>query len=172
MEGQGPVSPIDTLNHAPADQAAQQLTACNASRRWVEQILVHRPYPGPESLLDAADRAARALSWDDVREALDAHPRIGDHAAGSSREARWSRGEQAAVATADTDVATALRVANVAYERRFGHVFLIRAAGRDADEMLAELHRRLDNDEATERAETTAQLAEITRLRLAKLLAS
>ncbi|MCE3552784.1 2-oxo-4-hydroxy-4-carboxy-5-ureidoimidazoline decarboxylase [Pseudonocardia sp. RS11V-5] len=163
---------IDTLNHGPADQAAHQLTACNASRRWVEELLRHRPYAGADSLLEAADRAARELCWDDVREALDAHPRIGDRASGSSREARWSRGEQAAVATADAEVTEALREANAAYERRFGHVFLIRAAGRGPEEMLTELHRRLGNDEATERAETTAQLAEITRLRLARLLAS
>jgi len=56
-------------------------------------------------------------------------------------------------------------------EQRFGHVFLIRAAGRSAEEMSAELHRRLANDECSERAEVTEQLAQITRLRLEKLLA-
>ena len=50
-------------------------------------------------------------------------------------------------------------------------MFLVRAAGRSAEEMLAELRRRLDNDEADERAEATEQLAQITRLRLEKLLA-
>jgi 2-oxo-4-hydroxy-4-carboxy-5-ureidoimidazoline decarboxylase len=50
-------------------------------------------------------------------------------------------------------------------------VFLIRAAGRGPDEILAELTRRLDNDPAAERAETTAQLAEITRLRVQQLVA-
>jgi 2-oxo-4-hydroxy-4-carboxy-5-ureidoimidazoline decarboxylase len=56
-------------------------------------------------------------------------------------------------------------------ERRFGHVFLIRAAGRSAGEMLVELRRRLDNDDARERTEVTDQLAQITRLRLETLLA-
>jgi 2-oxo-4-hydroxy-4-carboxy-5-ureidoimidazoline decarboxylase len=37
--------------------------------------------------------------------------------------------------------------------------------------MLAELRRRLANDETGERAEVTEQLAQITRLRLQKLLA-
>ncbi|MDQ3715565.1 MAG: hypothetical protein M3381_05980 [Actinomycetota bacterium] len=36
--------------------------------------------------------------------------------------------------------------------------------------MLAELRRRLDNDEASERVEVTRQLAEITRLRVEKLV--
>ena len=37
--------------------------------------------------------------------------------------------------------------------------------------MLAELRRRLGNDETGERAEVTEQLAQITRLRLERLLA-
>ena len=65
----------------------------------------------------------------------------------------------------------ALRAGNAEYERRFGHVFLIRAAGRSAEEMAAELDRRLANDDARERAEVTEQLAQITRLRVQSLLA-
>ena len=45
-------------------------------------------------------------------------------------------------------------------------MFLIRAAGRSADEILAELERRLDNDDDTERDETVRQLGEIAVLRL------
>jgi 2-oxo-4-hydroxy-4-carboxy-5-ureidoimidazoline decarboxylase len=159
------------LNEAPEEQAADRLAACNASRRWVKTMLAGRPYDDAEALLSAAERSARALEWDDVCEALDAHPRIGDRATGASVEAEWSRREQAAVGTSDSTTQDALREGNAAYERRFGHVFLIRAAGRSADEMLAELRRRLDNDEASERAEVTEQLAQITRLRLERLLA-
>ena len=55
-----------------------------------------------------------------------------------------------------------LRTRNEEYERRFGHVFLIRAAGRSAEEMVTELDRRLGNDPTRERAEVTEQLAQIT----------
>jgi 2-oxo-4-hydroxy-4-carboxy-5-ureidoimidazoline decarboxylase len=72
--------------------------------------------------------------------------------------------------TADDDVRAALVEGNRAYEQRFGHVFLIRAAGRSPEEMLAELRRRLANDEATERAEVTEQLAQITGLRVEGLV--
>ena len=92
-------------------------------------------------------------------------------ARGQGTEARWSRQEQAAVGPSDEATSDALRAGNAAYEQRFGHVFLIRAADRSAEEMLAELRRRLGNDEAGERAEVTEQLAQITRLRLSKLLA-
>ena len=49
---------------------------------------------------------------------------------------------------------------------RFDRVFLIRAAGRSAPEILAELDRRLGNDDAAEREETVTQLREIALLRL------
>ncbi|MBJ7358510.1 MAG: OHCU decarboxylase, partial [Nocardioides sp.] len=45
-------------------------------------------------------------------------------------------------------------------------VFLIRAAGRDAEEILAELDRRLQNDDDTERDETVDNLRQIMLLRL------
>jgi 2-oxo-4-hydroxy-4-carboxy-5-ureidoimidazoline decarboxylase len=68
-----------------------------------------------------------------------------------------------------TDAAAGTRAAlvagNRAYEERFGHVFLIRAAGRSPEEMLAELRRRLENDAEAEQAEATEQLAQITGLR-------
>ena len=42
----------------------------------------------------------------------------------------------------------------------------IRPAGRSAPEILAELRRRLGNDDETERAETVDQLRQIALLRL------
>jgi 2-oxo-4-hydroxy-4-carboxy-5-ureidoimidazoline decarboxylase len=157
--------------HLPDAQAAEQLRACNASPVWIEQVLAHRPYADLDSVLDTAENAARDLDWSEVRQALDAHPRIGQRADGGSTEAQWSRREQSAVGTSDARTQELLRAGNAEYERRFGHVFLIRAAGRSAEEMLAELDRRLGNDETSERAEVTEQLAQITRLRLQTLLA-
>ncbi len=49
-------------------------------------------------------------------------------------------------------------------------MFLVRAAGRSPSGILTELRRRLDNDEDTERAEVTGQLAEITALRVRELV--
>ena len=49
-------------------------------------------------------------------------------------------------------------------------MFLIRAAGRSSDEILAELERRLGNDDATERTETVTALRDIALLRLEQVL--
>lgn len=161
---------LDEVNRAPDDRAAHRLRACNAAPRWIARVLAGRPYADVDAALDVAEQAARTLPWDEVRTALDAHPRIGDRATGEGTEARWSRREQAAVDVSDAATQEALRAGNAAYEQRFGHVFLIRAADRGADEVLAELRRRLGNDDARERAEVTEQLAQITRLRLERLL--
>jgi 2-oxo-4-hydroxy-4-carboxy-5-ureidoimidazoline decarboxylase len=102
--------------------------------------------------------------------ALAAHPRIGDRVAGTSVEAESSRREQSSMDDADAATRDALVEGNRAYEGRFDHVFLIRASDRSPEEMLAELRRRLDNDEETERAEVTEQLAQITALRVRGLV--
>jgi 2-oxo-4-hydroxy-4-carboxy-5-ureidoimidazoline decarboxylase len=164
-------SRLDALNAASTEQAAADLGACNASPLWIARVVAHRPYADAAALLRTAEDTARALPWDEVRTALDAHPRIGDRAEGQGTEARWSRQEQATVGSSDQATTDALHAGNATYEQRFGHVFLIRAADRSAEEMLAELRRRLGNNEAGERAEVTEQLAQITRLRLSKLLA-
>ena len=74
--------------------------------------------------------------------------------------------EQAGVDPSAAGVAARLAAGNAAYEERFGHVFLIRAAGRSAEEILAELDRRLGNEARAERAEVADNLRQIALLRL------
>ena len=82
----------------------------------------------------------------------------------------WSRGEQAGVGSADDGDAPRPRGGNREYESRFGHVFLINATGKSADEMLDALTRRLDNDAEAELGEAAEQQRQITRIRLEKLV--
>jgi 2-oxo-4-hydroxy-4-carboxy-5-ureidoimidazoline decarboxylase len=160
---------VAALNGWSEDQARQELTACCASGRWVAAMAGGRPYGGWSELAAASGAAIKALRWSDVLEALDAHPRIGDRAAGESREAKWSRAEQSAAASADAAVLGALARANGEYERRFGHVFLICASGRPAEQILAEARRRLGNDAVAEQQEVRTELAGIALLRLERL---
>lgn len=172
MSDSATIATLDRFNALPDEEAQAILLACCASSSWAARVTAGRPYPTAADLLDAADAASRDLGPADVAEALAAHPRIGDRAQGASREASWSRQEQASVADADAAVRDELHAGNVAYEQRFGQVFLIRAAGRSPTQMLAELRRRLDNDSDAERREVAAQLRQITRLRVERLLAS
>ena len=158
------------LNSLPADQAHQVLTSCCASRAWVQRMTAGRPYADVDNLLGASDRAVGELDRDDLGEALSAHPRIGQRPGGSSTEAVWSRQEQAAAGEADAEVRAALQEGNRAYEERFGHVFLISATGRSAEELLAALRQRLGNDPDSEWGVVAEELRKITRLRLERLL--
>lgn len=133
---------------------------------WVDAVVAGRPYASVDALAAYAGDLAATWSPDDLTAALHAHPRIGAKVAGDGAEAAASRREQGSMAeAADEDVA-AIAAGNLAYEERFGRVFLIRAAGRTPSEMRAELERRLSNDPDAETIEATRQLAEIALLRL------
>ena len=164
------VGGLEALNTLPAAQLRERLSSCCAARAWVEQLSSGWPYPEVAALLAASDLAIERLDPDDVAQALAAHPRIGQRASGISTEATWSRQEQGGVADADAGVQAALREGNIAYEERFGHVFLICASGRSAPDMLTALHERLGNDPDTEERVVTEELRRITRLRLERLL--
>ncbi|HLV73123.1 MAG TPA: 2-oxo-4-hydroxy-4-carboxy-5-ureidoimidazoline decarboxylase [Vulgatibacteraceae bacterium] len=146
----------------------RDLAACCASRRWLAAVAA---LPGGDlgELRRTSRRVLDELDWADIEEALAAHPRIGERAGGDGREADWSRREQSGLDGAAAALRAAFAEGNRAYEERFGHVFLIRASGRSAREMLDELLRRLGNDAGTERREVRAELAEIVDLRLLKL---
>ena len=161
---------LSRFNSEPVEQAEDVLQTINAAPRFAIEVAVGRPYPDVDTLVQRAERVSRSLPWEEVAIALSAHPRIGDRVAGATAEARSSRREQSAMAAADAELRAAILAGNRAYEHRFHHVFLIRAAGRSAEEMLAELNRRLANDVDVERAEVTEQLAEITALRVRRLM--
>jgi 2-oxo-4-hydroxy-4-carboxy-5-ureidoimidazoline decarboxylase len=157
------------FNDLPDDDARALLLGCLSVPRWAEEVLAGRPYVDRLDLIDAADAAARQLTDEDLEAALSGHPRIGERAE-AGHNAAASAGEQAGVDASAGDTAARLAAGNTAYEQRFGHVFLIRAAGRDADQVLAELDRRLANDDEAERAETVDNLRQIAILRLEKAI--
>ncbi|WOF22765.1 2-oxo-4-hydroxy-4-carboxy-5-ureidoimidazoline decarboxylase [Microbacterium betulae] len=157
---------LEDFNGAPGDEAAAVVTVWADVPAWADALVAARPYASVDALVDRA--AAEASSWGgpELDTALAQHPRIGDTPSGETAEASASRREQASMAHADADVTTRIAEGNAAYEARFGRVFLIRAAGRSPEEMLAELDRRLGNDDAAEAREACAQLAEIALLRI------
>lgn len=143
----------------------ETLLTCLRVERWASE-LADREFASVEELVDAAMAAATPLSEAEVDEALAAHPRIGEAHGGHGAEARFSTSEQGDSDTDDEQLARALEQGNAAYEARFGRVFLIRAAGRDRREILAEMDRRILNGDSTELDEVAEQLREIAALRL------
>ena len=155
-------SALDRLNREEPAAAERDLLACCAARRWADEILARRPYHDLAQLRSVSEQVLRALAWTDVEQALAAHPRIGERAQGTTKEATWSRQEQAGAENDD------LTEGNRAYEDRFGHVFLIKATGLSGEEMLAALKNRLENDPEAEREVVREELRKIVDLRLGK----
>jgi 2-oxo-4-hydroxy-4-carboxy-5-ureidoimidazoline decarboxylase len=120
-----------------------------------------RPFDTLASLLAVAEQLTLGWQPQQVASALSHHPRIGETAA-----ADHARREQPSLTDHDGELKRALLAGNRQYEARFQHIFLIRAAGRDAEEILACLRRRLNNTDEQEQLATTEQLREITLLRL------
>ena len=83
---------------------------------------------------------------------------------------KWSSDEQSGTATAADETMHALAVANGQYEEKFGHVFLICATGKSADEILASCLVRLQNDADAELRNAAEEQRKITHLRLVKLV--
>lgn len=158
------------LNGLPPDEARDALRACCASTAWVDAMVAARPFTDRSSLRSFAERSLRALDWAGIREAVDAHPRIGERMKAQGREAAWSASEQAGMADATAATRAALVEANRAYEERFGHVLLIFATGKTDEQLLAAARERVHHPEAQERAIVRTQLELIVALRLDKLL--
>jgi len=128
-------------------------------------MTARRPFRDVEEVLAAADEIWGTLDPADFLEAFAAHPRIGERT-GDRQASR----EQSGVAAADAGVHARLAQGNREYEARFGHIFIICAQGKSAEDMLDALERRLGNPAGEELNIAAAEQAQITRIRLGRLL--
>jgi 2-oxo-4-hydroxy-4-carboxy-5-ureidoimidazoline decarboxylase len=156
---------VAVFNRLGDDEARSLLLTCLDVPRWADEVLAGRPYDGLDQLEGRLTEVAAGLSDDELERALARHPRIGERADAALHDAGHSSREQAGVDREDIDLARRLEEGNKAYEDRFGRVFIIRAAGRDAHEILDQLRARLANTDEVERAETISQLTQIALLR-------
>jgi 2-oxo-4-hydroxy-4-carboxy-5-ureidoimidazoline decarboxylase len=165
-----PALVLDVMDESDARSA---LARCCGASRWVESVLSERPFRTRDRLMNIAQRAWGSMSEADILEAFTHHPRIGadldklrEKFASTST---WSSGEQAGVASADEKVLRALRDGNIAYETRYGFIFIVCATGKSAAEMLAILEARMHNDRADELRIAAGEQAKIIEIRLDKL---
>lgn len=168
---------FDSLTPAAA---REELLACCGSEDWADAVAALRPFGTLATLLPAAEQEWWNLPETAWLEAFTAHPRIGERPAPAPTPPTSSRAtvvsldaprrEQAALDQASEDVRAAFAEGNAEYEDRFGFIFLVRAAGRGAQEMLELLRERMANDPRTELRVAAGQQAEITALRLRHLI--
>ena len=171
---------LKRLNALPATEAETELLACCGASRWVQGLMARRPFGSVAELFAAADEIWRRLGREDWLEAFARHPQIGEKAAekqieseaGQQISSRWSAEEQSGAQRNPADVMTRLAEGNRGYRQRFGYIFIVCASGKTAEQMLAILERRLQNDASAELTIAAEEQRRITRLRLEKLLAA
>lgn len=139
--------------------------AC-ASTAWAKRLLAARPYATADDLYTASDAAMAELTADDLQEAMAGHPPIGRPKPGDPTSAREQRG----MAGASEELKAEMLELNLAYQDRFGHVFLICATGRTGEQMRDAVRERIGNSPEREREIVRTELGKINRIRLARLV--
>jgi allantoinase len=187
-----PFSPaLDAILGLAPEGLRQALARCCSARAWIDEMVAGvttfstptapiswsantSPASPRPSLTTLSEDAFARFRREDWLEAFAGHPRIGDLESLRSRfasTAHLAAGEQAGTSSASDKVLRALAQENDEYERKFGHIFIVSATGKSADEMLGSLHRRLANPPALELEIAAGEQRKITRLRLAALVA-
>ncbi|WP_149547129.1 2-oxo-4-hydroxy-4-carboxy-5-ureidoimidazoline decarboxylase [Streptomyces marokkonensis] len=138
--------------------------AC-ASTTWARRLLAGRPYATADALYAASDAATAELTATDLDEAMAGHPPIGRPRPGDPASAR----EQSGMTGAPDALKAEMLELNLAYQEKFGHVFLICATGRTGEQMRDAVRERLGNAPEREREIVRTELGKINRIRLARL---
>lgn len=163
---------LSLINQLGFEEARQAFLRCCGSESWAKALAQARPFASDEELLKVADETFASLKKDDWMEAFAAHPKIGDLESlrkkyGNTKD--WAENEQSGVKSTSNGILEGLASGNQAYEQRFGYIFIVCATGKSAEEMLAILNSRIDNEADKEFSIAAGEQKKITHLRLAKL---
>ncbi|WP_225637069.1 2-oxo-4-hydroxy-4-carboxy-5-ureidoimidazoline decarboxylase [Streptomyces solaniscabiei] len=159
-------SGLARFNALEETAALAELHEACASTAWARHLITARPFTTPEDLFAASDAAMAELTAADLEEAMAGHPPIGRPKPGDPTSSR----EQAGMAGASAELKAEMLELNLAYQEKFGHVFLICATGRTGEQMRDAVKERIGNSPEQEREIVRTELGKINRIRLARLL--
>ena len=133
---------LDRLNKAGEAEALEILIGCCGSSRWAFRVAALRPFRSEDEAIEAAERVWSSLERADRIEAYRAHPRIVDRGATRARQTR-----DGPVNLRDPEHAALLALvqADLTYEAKFGHPFLVTEQDAPPSHLLAKLRKRLAN---------------------------
>ncbi|HKO80662.1 MAG TPA: 2-oxo-4-hydroxy-4-carboxy-5-ureidoimidazoline decarboxylase [Chitinophagaceae bacterium] len=164
---------LHELNTLSLPLLKDELTKCCGSSAWVNRMVPFFPADDLVELLEDAEEQWFLCSESDWKEAFAQHPKIGDVESLKTKfasTAQWASGEQSSINSASTQTIEALAKANKEYEEKFGYIFIVYASGKSAEEMLAILQNRLQNNPEVEIEIAADEQNKITKLRIEKLL--
>ncbi|NXY93755.1 2-oxo-4-hydroxy-4-carboxy-5-ureidoimidazoline decarboxylase [Streptomyces sp. BR123] len=161
-----PTPGLSRFNALDDAAAAAELHEVCASAAWGSKVLAQRPFAGTPALFAASDAAMAELTTADLEEAMAGHPPIGRPKPGDPTSAREQRG----MAGASEELRAELLELNLAYQEKFGHVFLICATGATGEQMRDAVEVRIRNTAEVEREIARGELVKINRIRLSRLV--
>ncbi|MFD9303933.1 2-oxo-4-hydroxy-4-carboxy-5-ureidoimidazoline decarboxylase [Streptomyces sp. NPDC060048] len=163
-----PTPGLTRFNTLDESAATAELHEVCASSAWGSKLLAQRPFASAESLFSANEAAMAELTAEDLAEAMGGHAPIGRPKPGDPTSAREQRG----MAGASQELKTELLELNLAYQDKFGHVFLICATGATGEFMRDAVKVRIGNSPEQEREIARGELVKINRIRLTRLVES
>lgn len=161
------------INQLSAEQAFDAFMQCNTSERWCKAMAQSLPFADIESLREQADSHWKQSQEEDLLQAFDGHPEIGD--VSTLREKyrnteKLAGHEQSGMDSANEEVIEQLSKGNKDYKEKFGFIFIVCASGKSANEMLELLLQRLPNSREEELANAAEEQRKITQIRIDNLL--
>ena len=164
---------LSEFNELSKDNIKAALLKCCGSTNWVNRMTEKHPFKSEDELFNIAERNWHECSEEDWLEAFSHHPKLGD--LGSIKQkfantSEWAGEEQSGAKSAAPEIIEELAMANIAYEKKFGFIYILCATGKTAKVMLSILRIRLNNDRQTELKMAMEEQNKITKLRLEKLL--
>lgn len=140
---------------------------------WVAQaVAAQRPFGSIADLHAAMMRALRAAPPEVQLAFLNGHPELAGPEARARALTADSAAEQGSAGLdrmAEADAAAFAHL-NATYRARFGFPFIIAVRGRGRTEILSAFEVRLGRDPAAERETALEEVAQITRMRLERLI--
>ncbi|MEV7417348.1 2-oxo-4-hydroxy-4-carboxy-5-ureidoimidazoline decarboxylase [Streptomyces sp. NPDC089919] len=161
-----PTPGLARFNTLVESAAQAELHEVCASSAWGSKLLAQRPFATADALFTASDAAMAELTAYDLGEAMAGHPPIGRPKPGDPTSAREQRG----MAGASEELKAELLELNLAYQDKFGHVFLICATGATGEQMRDAVKVRIENTAEVEREIARGELVKINRIRLTRLV--
>ena len=164
---------LESLNSLTISDANEQFETCCGAANWVEKMNQNRPFQNKDDLYQKAESIWYSLSSKDWLEAFTHHPKIGNI---DSLRKKFhntksiSKDEQSGINDAAESTLKDLAESNQLYQDKFGFIFIICATGKSANEMLALIKIRLNNNANAEMLNAAEEQNKITQLRLEKLL--
>ncbi|KAJ2697512.1 hypothetical protein H4R19_005658 [Coemansia spiralis] len=160
---------INEVNRMPLDQFARVISLLfEPTALLTRRIYDSRPYESYDLLLDKATELICDLSPLEQVEVVNAHPRIGEKAAGLSA---LSRAEQGQAAANEAAVLAKWAELNKKYEDTYGFRFVVFVNGRSKESLLPVVERRIaSGDRLAELATGLTEMVEIARDRARNML--